>query len=94
MIASGLLNFIGIVCLNFFCNFTFKTSYDIYFFNFKNSIRAHVRHRDFATLLIKLYRVVDYDSKWSTKFHNDCMLVFFFNSTFKTSYDIYYLFSK
>ena len=28
----------------------------------------------FATLQIELYRVVGYDSKWSTKFHKDCML--------------------
>ena len=32
----------------------------------------------FATLKIELYRIVDYDSKWSTKFHNYCM-DFFFN---------------
>ena len=31
----------------------------------------------FATPQIELYRVVDYDSKWSTKFHNYCMLDFF-----------------
>ena len=29
------------------------------------------------TLHIELYRVLDYDSKWSTKFHRDCMLDFF-----------------
>ena len=49
----------------------------IYFFNFQNSIRAHVGHRAFATLQIELYRVVEYDSKWSTKFHKDCMLEIF-----------------
>ena len=49
----------------------------IMFLNFQNSIRAHVRHRAFATLQIDLYRVVDYDSKWSTKYHKDCMLEFF-----------------
>ena len=76
MIASGLPNFINIVCWNFF-NFTFKMSFDIYFFNFQNSIRAHVGHRAFATLQIELYRVVEYDSKWSTKFHKDCMLEIF-----------------
>ena len=27
----------------------------------------------FATLQIELYCIVDYDSKWSTKFHKDCM---------------------
>ena len=36
------------------------------FLIFKNSIRAHVRYTAFATLQIELYRVVDYDSKWST----------------------------
>ena len=49
----------------------------INFFNLKNSIGAHVRHRAFATLQIELYCIVDYDSKWSTKFHKDCMLEFF-----------------
>ena len=47
------------------------------FFNFLNSIRAHVRYRAFATLQIELYRVVDSDSKWSTTLHNDCMLEIF-----------------
>ena len=59
----------------------------IYIFNFQNSIRAHVRYIAFATLHIELYRVVDYDSKWSTKFHYDCMLEVLLNITFKTSYD-------
>ena len=68
-------NFIRIVCLNI-CNFTFKTSYDI-FFNFLNGIRAHVRYRAFATLQVELYYIVDYDSKWSTKFHKDCMFEIF-----------------
>ena len=49
----------------------------IIFINFLNSIRAHVGHTTFATLQIELYRVVDYDSKWSTKFHNDCILEIF-----------------
>ena len=49
----------------------------ISFFYFQNSIRAHVRHRAFATLKIELYRVVDYDSKWSTKFYKDCIFDFF-----------------
>ena len=71
MIASGLPNFMKIVIWNFF-NFTFKMSFDIYIF--LNSIRAHVGPRAFASLQIELYRVVDYDSKWSTKFHKDCML--------------------
>ena len=34
-------------------------------------------YRAFATLQIEVYRVVDYNSKWSTKFHEDCMLDFF-----------------
>ena len=60
-------------------------SLDIFFIYFQKSIRAHVRHRAFATLQIELYRVVVYDSKWSTKFHKDCMLeIFYF--TFKTSF--------
>ena len=58
----------------------------IFFLNFINGIRAHVRYRAFATLQIELYCIVDYDSKWSTKFHKDCMFEFF-NFTFKTSYD-------
>ena len=47
----------------------------IMFFNFQNSIRAHVGHRAFAIPQIELYRAVDYDSRWSTKF----MIMFFFN---------------
>ena len=31
----------------------------------------------FATLQIELYHVVHYDSKWSTKFHKDCMFEIF-----------------
>ena len=65
MITRGLPNFMKIVCWNFF-NFTLKTPYDN-FKNFQNSIRDHVRHIAFATLQIELYRVVDYDNKWSTK---------------------------
>ena len=60
----------------------------MFLFIFLNSIRAHVRHKAFATLQIELYRVVDYDSKWSTKFHKDCKLDFF-NFTFKTSFYIF-----
>ena len=75
MIASGLPNFIRILCWIFY-NFTFNTSFDISL-NFHNSIRAHVRHRALATLQIELYRVLDYYSNWSTKFHKDCMLDFF-----------------
>ena len=46
-------------------------------FLIKKSIRAHVRYRAFATHQIELYCIVDYDSKWSTKFHKDCMFEFF-----------------
>ena len=73
MIVSGPLNFIWIVCW-IFLNFILKTSYEE---KNQNSMRAHVWYLAFATLQIKLYRVVDYDSKWSTKFHKDCMLEFF-----------------
>ena len=66
-------------CMLNFCNFTFKTYYDN-FFNFLNSIRVHVPYRVFATPQIELYRVVNYDSKWSTNFHNDCMLEFLLTS--------------
>ena len=52
---------------------------------------ANVGHRNFATLQIELYRVVDYDSKWSTKFYKDCMFEFFVIITFKTSYDNVFL---
>ena len=55
--------------------------------NYLNSIRAHVGHTSFATLQIELYHVVDYDRKWSTQFHNDCMLGILFYFTFKTSFD-------
>ena len=36
-----------------------------------------VWQRAFARLQIELYRVVDYNRKWSTKFHNDCTLGIF-----------------
>ena len=39
--------------------------------------KAHVRYTAFATLQIELYHVVHYNSKWSTKFHMDCMLEIF-----------------
>ena len=60
MIGSGIPKFMKFVYWNYLLNFTFKTSFDI-FFNFQNSIRAHVRHRAFATLQIEWYRLVDYD---------------------------------
>ena len=72
MIASGLPNFIRIVCGTFFLILLLRRL--MIFFNFQNSIWAHVRHRAFATLQIELYRVVNYNSKWSTKFHKDCIL--------------------
>ena len=37
-------------------NFTIRRL--LIFFNFQNSIRAHVRHRAFATVQIELYHVV------------------------------------
>ena len=61
--------------LELFLNFTLRRL--LIYFNFQNSIRAHVRHRAFATLQNELYRVVDYDSKWSTKIYEDCMLELF-----------------
>ena len=72
MIASGLPKFMKIVCGIIF-NFTLRRLL-IYIYFFQNSIRAHVQHRAFATLQIELYRVVDYDNKWSTKFYEDCIL--------------------
>ena len=85
MIASGRPYFTMIVCWIFLISHSRRL---LIFFNFLNSIRAPVRHPAFATPQIELYHVVDYDSKWSTKFHKDCMLEFFF-FTFKTSYDIF-----
>ena len=49
----------------------------IIFYYLKKSIIAHVRYRTFATLQIELYCIVDYDSKWFTKFHKDCMFEIF-----------------
>ena len=72
MIGSGQPKCIKIVGWNLF-KFHFKTSFDT-FFNFQNSIRAHVRHRAFATLQIEWYRVVDYDRKWYTKIYEVCIL--------------------
>ena len=46
----------------------------------------------FATLQIELYRMVDYDSKWSTKFHNYCMLDFFLISLSRRLMIIYLIF--
>ena len=49
----------------------------IYFCNFQTSIRAHVGPRALAPLQMELYRVVDYNSTWSTKIYEDYMLDFF-----------------
>ena len=73
MIASGLPKFMKIVCWIFF-NFTLRR---FFIYLFQNSIRAHVWYIAFATLQIELYRVVDYDSKWSTKIYEDSMLELF-----------------
>ena len=35
------------------------------------------RAQSFCNTQIELYRIVDYDSKWSTKFNKDCKLEFF-----------------
>ena len=52
-----------------------------------------VGHRAFATLQIEVYRIVDHDRKWSTKFHKDCMLELF-KFHFKKSFDNLYLIFK
>ena len=75
MIVSGLPNFIRIVCL-IFLNLLLRRIMITNFY-FQISMRTHFWHTAFTTLRIELYRVVDYDSKWSTKFHKDCMLEFF-----------------
>ena len=49
----------------------------IFLYIFFKSIKAHVRYIAFATLQIELHCIVDYDSKWSTKFHKDCMFEIF-----------------
>ena len=59
----------------------------------KKCIRAHVRYRAFATLQIELYCIVEYDSKWSTKFHNDCMFAIFVISLL-IRFMIYFVFLK
>ena len=69
MIVSGLPNFIRIVCWIFLISLLRRPMEKN-----QNSMRAHVWYIAFATLQIELYRVVDYDSQWSTKYHNDCML--------------------
>ena len=62
----------------------------IIFFKVK-SIRAHVRYKAFATLQIELYCIVDYDSKWSTKIHKDCMFEIFVISLLRRLMIIFYL---
>ena len=64
----------------------------IIFLIFLKSIKAHVRYRAIATLQIELYRVVDYDSKWSTKFHKDCMLEIFVISLLRRLMIIFLIF--
>ena len=59
------------------------------FLYFLNGNRAHVRYRAFATLQIELYCIVNYDSKWSTKFHKDCMLEIFVISLLRRLNDIF-----
>ena len=62
----------------------------IFFFKVK-SIRAHVRYKAFATLQIELYCIVNYDSKWSTKIHMDCMFEIFVISLLRRLMIIFYL---
>ena len=69
MIASGIPNFMEMYVRIFVITLLRRL-----LLNFQNSIRVHVRDIAFAALQIELYRVVDYDSKWSTKFHQDGML--------------------
>ena len=64
----------------------------IIFKHSKKIIRAHVRYRAFATLQIELYCIADYDSKWSTKFHKDCMFEIFVISLLETYYDNFLIF--
>ena len=61
------------------------------FYIFFLSIKAHVRYTDFATLQIELYHVVHYDSKWSTKFHKDCMFEIFVISLLRRLMTIFFL---
>ena len=44
-------------------------------------------------LQIELYRVVDYDSQWYTKYNKDCNLDIF-NFTFKMSFHDFYNFQN
>ena len=88
MIASGPPNFIRIVCWIFF---SFLRRLMIMFLN---SIRVHVRQKAFVTLQIELYRVVDYDSKWSTKFHKDCIFEIFEISLLRRLMIIFLIFKK
>ena len=68
-------------------NLSFKTSFDNIFNIFKIVLGSMSDTNLLQTIQVELYRVVDYDSKWSTKLHNDCMLGNLLNFTFKTSYD-------
>ena len=81
-----------IVCLTIFV-ISLLRRFMIIFKHLKKSIRDHVRYRAFATLQIELYCIVDYDSKWSTKFHNDCMFTIFVISLLRR-FMIFLFFSK
>ena len=61
--------------LDFFLNLLLRRIMITNFY-FQISMRTHFWHTAFTTLRIELYRVVDYASKCSTKFHKDCMLEF------------------
>ena len=60
-------------CILEISKFHFQDDFVYKFFKFQASILAHVGPTAFATLQIELYHVVDYDSKWYTKCHKDCM---------------------
>ena len=64
-----------IVCWNYFL-FHFKTSFEI-LIHFKLVLGTMSDTELLQQSKIELYRVVDYDSKWSTKFYEDCMLELF-----------------
>ena len=83
MIASGLQNFIRIVCWIFLISF-FRRLLIMFLFIFKVVLGPMSGTEFFATLQIELYCVVDYDSKWSTKFGKGCMLGFKKNSLIRS----------
>ena len=76
MIVSGLPKSIRIVCWHFL-NFTFKASCYI-FFQIINLVFGPMSDTELLQRSKLNYtNVVDYDSKWFTKFHKDCMLGIF-----------------